>query len=855
VSAGDEPAGGAEEEKLFAAFLERFEETGDLEVPFQWPAALQKRCRFFARMLEGGVAEGGAGGAGGAEESLVSRLEGSGIRADLSLQEAGGPAPAAAEGFPGRGRERYRFEGEIARGGMGRILLAYDRDFRRRIAVKVMRGTLSDARRASRFLEEAQATAQLEHPNIGSVYDLGVTPSGSPFFTMKWIRGRNLKEILSAAEGRPSLVGLVQILQQAAMGVHFANSRGVVHRDLKPHNIMVGDFGEVLVVDWGLAKIVGRAGGDGEDDPGVSTARAEEGETTIEGAIQGSPAYMAPEQAWGEIGAIDARTDVFGLGAILYEILTGSPPYNQASVDAALGSARRGAVVPPRERAPDRAIPPALEAACRKALAAPKEERFQSARELHAALQGFIEGIHDAERRAAEARRLRALAEAQRGELERAEAAEAELRRRREELRAAIADHDSEEKKQPWWELTARWQAAREEAAAAFDRTLAAYLAVLSVEPGDAAARSALAEIYYRRLLEAEERGDRAAAGLYRGLVAQHHDGRYAVELQGEGLLRLESDPPGARVELRRYEERGPLLAETAPASIGTTPLERRLPPGSYLALLEKPGFQAARYPFLIGRSSSHAGGVRLHAEGSIASGFLQVAGGESIIGGNPEELPALPRGRRMVGELFAARFPVTFREYCEFLNDAFAGERPDLRDHLPFFGSEEYVRRDKGGVFGPIPTLDPETPVLALSIEACEAYCRWLGRKLGRNVRLLEEVEWERCARGADGRLYPWGNGFDWAFCKGRPSRPGEPYPEPAGAFPRDLSPFGVRDLAGGVRELCAGLYSPEYRPLRGGSWYNNVPLAFRADYRSSRREGTRTTDAGFRVCYDQKG
>ena len=875
---------------LFDRFAEEFCRTGAVQVPPEWPEDLRRRCLFFARMIQGAEPDATATLSG--SDSVLASLSVRGVQAEVSLGAPEPPAevPLDSASATGWSESRYVVERELARGGMGRVLLAYDRDFRRRVAVKVMLGTVDETSRASRFLGEAQATAQLEHPNIGPVYDLGVNPEGAPFFTMRWIRGRDLSDVLHQGDGdgRPlSLVRLLQMLQQGAMGVDFANARGVVHRDLKPQNVMVGDFGEVLVVDWGLAKVFGdrddgspdgiEAGGGGAEDGGpddggptrdddpISTARGDSVDGTIAGRIHGSPAYMAPEQARGEVDAIDARTDVFGLGAILYEMLTGSAPYTDDSLQVALGRARRGDVVPPREAAgPDREIPAALDATCRRALAPEKGDRFQSARELYEELQRFIEGIHDEERRAAEADRLRAVADGLHAEQRSAAEHVERLRAEESRLREELAPDDAETRKEPLWELSARVESAAQEARDAFSRTTAAYQSVLAIQPSDRSSRAALAAMYHERLLATEERGDRDGAALYESLVMQYDDGRYQRELEADGRLQVRTEPDGVAVFLSRYEERGPLLVGTEEVPIGRTPLERDLPRGSYLLQMRAERWSEARCPVVIERGGVCRVDVRMRREGEIASGFVQIPAGRSIVGGNAAEYSSLPWAKVDVGELFVGRYPVTLGEYCRFLNARFDGAATasdeELRDHLPAFGSDEYVER-VGGEWVAIERLGPDVPAIALPVAAAEAYCRWLGGEIGRRVRWLEEEEWERCARGADGRLYPWGDGFDWSFCKGRASRRGKPFPEPVGAFARDESPFGVRDLAGGVRELCAicpadpaRVWGDGDRPLRGGSWFNPYPFVFRADCRTSRGDRTRTTDAGFRVAYDER-
>lgn len=258
-------------EDLYERFAERFFENGSADIPDEWPDEVKEMCRFLVRMnseRESTVVEA-------IDASVISLLADDGIEADISLGD-GAPTSVGQGPSDAEVQKRYAIEGEIGRGGMGRVLLAYDRDFRRRVAMKVLRSS-SHRTQASRFLEEAQATAQLEHPNIGPIYDLGVNADRSPYFTMKWIRGRDLSEVLHGPGGELSLIRLLQMLQQASMGVRFANSRGVIHRDLKPQNIMVGDFGEILVVDWGLAKILDReeiSTGDAEGpEDDVSTAR------------------------------------------------------------------------------------------------------------------------------------------------------------------------------------------------------------------------------------------------------------------------------------------------------------------------------------------------------------------------------------------------------------------------------------------------------------------------------------------------------------------------------------------------------------------------------------------------------
>ena len=257
--------------------------------------------------------------------------------------------------------DRYQFLGEIARGGMGAVIKGRDTDLGRDLAVKVLLDDHKDKPEViRRFIEEAQIGGQLQHPGIAPVYELGEFADHRPFFTMKLIKGKTLAALLSERDTPDQdQTRLLGIFEQVCQTMAYAHSRSVIHRDLKPANIMVGAFGEVQVMDWGLAKVL-QTGGIADETKAankpkdvsiIETIRsggsqtsngAAVGSQTRAGSVMGTPAYMSPEQAVGDAEILDARADVFGLGAILCEILTGSPPYVADDGHELLRMATRG---------------------------------------------------------------------------------------------------------------------------------------------------------------------------------------------------------------------------------------------------------------------------------------------------------------------------------------------------------------------------------------------------------------------------------------------------------------------------------------------------------------------------------
>jgi serine/threonine protein kinase len=270
---------------------------------------------------------------------------------------------------------RYKLGREIGRGGMGAVYLVEDTELGREVALKVSTATGSSALGA-RLRNEARVIAALEHPGIVPVHDAGVLPDGRVFYAMKLVRGERLDRWSKTAEPRAAL----RLFQRICEAVAFAHAHGVVHRDLKPENVMVGEFGEALVMDWGLAKLVESAetSPDADGEP--------HGTDTAAGAVLGTPAFMSPEQARGD--AIDRSADVFALGAVLYFLLAGRAPYSGESAQAVLDAARAGEPARVRSIAD---VPRPLASICEKAMARDPRARYSSAKALAADVEAFLD--------------------------------------------------------------------------------------------------------------------------------------------------------------------------------------------------------------------------------------------------------------------------------------------------------------------------------------------------------------------------------------------------------------------------------------------------------------------------------
>ncbi len=316
------------------------------------------------------------------------------------------PPAAGVEGFgPILLTERFVERAVVGRGGSGVVVRAFDRVMLREVAIKVLDPSLADdGAEVDRFSEEARINGQLEHPNIVPVYELGVDRRGRRFLCMKFVEGVTLEEALRRlgdARLEPShLAKLLQVFVKVCDAVSFAHSRGVIHRDLKPTNVMISDFGQVYVLDWGIARLRPPEPGYGGPRVVVSANRADQSELDPPGSLVGTAGYMAPEQLQGQHGKLDERTDVFALGATLYQVLTGEAPLTPEIIRAIWTHQSPPSITPPDRVIPGPRMPPELSRIAIRALSYDPNDRYSSVAELQRDIESFQRGAWELPRMA-----------------------------------------------------------------------------------------------------------------------------------------------------------------------------------------------------------------------------------------------------------------------------------------------------------------------------------------------------------------------------------------------------------------------------------------------------------------------
>ena len=883
--------------RLFSRASTTEDEQRSLAMEAAWAASGSLPTMF------GAMVEGAGGDAPADEQGSVDSVE----EAQAAAASVRGPEVGVAA--------RYQDLGVIGSGGMGEVLRVQDRDLNRVLAMKVIRPeALHDATQVSRFIQEAQIIAQLDHPGVVPAYELGRLPDGRLYFTMKEVKGKTLSTVIaevhaaSAGRWRVSQSGwtfwkLVDAFGTVCKAMAYAHASGVVHRDLKPANIMVGAFGEVLVMDWGLAKVTGQRDWMAEGGKRPLRVKRSDGSTgeTLAGSVAGTPAYMPPEQARGEIERLGPTADVYALGAVLYEILTGNPPFRgEASTADVLAAVRAG--TPPRpplrlvggsgvgarldEQHLAPPVPEALWEICSRAMSAEPEDRFSHAGGLANEIKSWLEGDKERERARQHVARAESLLPAITDLRAQVEA----LRSRANALLESVRAHDPIELKRPGWAMLDQATRLERDADLREIEHIQLLRAALAQVPDLPEAHARLAEHYQARHVEAEASRDQAEAARLEAMLVGHDDGRFRAYLQGDGSLTLVTEPAGATVSLYRYQEQDRRLTPVFERVLGATPLyEVRLPRGSYLLIVRAPGHAELRYPVFLGRQDRWLGvppgglspePVRLPLLADLGPGDVYVPPGWFRAGGDPEV--GRPKTSAVWLDGFVVqRFPVTHGEYIHFLDDLVSR---GLEDEALRFAPRERAgtageqgallyARTPDGRFAMAADDDGDLwledwPVMMVDWACANAYAAWLSARTGLPWRLPHEIEWEKAARGVDGRFFPWGDFLDPTWCRMRDSVPGKGTPAVVDSYPVDESPYGVRGMAGNCRDWCADVWRPagprivrdrlklgvpdeagsEFRVFRGGAW-NNPASACRSAYRSTVRALLRYPVVGIRL------
>jgi serine/threonine protein kinase/formylglycine-generating enzyme required for sulfatase activity len=766
---------------------------------------------------------------------------------------------------------RYRNFKLIASGGGGIVESCVDPSLGRRVAVKMLQPKLrEDSRQRRRFLREARIMAQVEHPNIMPVHELGECGEGNIYYAMKYIQGISLNDVLNGlSAGNPAMEAefserrLIDIFEHVCQAVAFAHSRGVIHRDLKPENIMIGDFGEVLVMDWGLAKVI-----HGEEDTFAENEKADwkavdettlnlSEKITLDGAIAGTPAYMAPEQAAGNISELDERTDVYALGAILYEILTLERTVAGESVREVMEQVLNAEIPDPREVAPNREVPRELAAVCMKALCKSPEDRYAGVSELMKDLHAFQRGFgvscleESLPRRfwkmclrhrtvslvvalaittaalvyggveLSRASRVQALQQTAFSHFERGTVLYRRLIRLASVLKAVRENRAARQASVRERRLEKEYEALLSQGETEY-KTAMILFHQAGIDPFSHAFSTCVEQIYLDRLrlarvLQDTEHGQRLlsyvrskAGADFEGVCPQKREDFARFASWVEGFAELSVTLHGRVLPGRLHRVEKNVSGQPWSVAGDFTRLEfpvvsRTVKGGILLIEFSLTGGDLICVPVFIRAGEKIE--LDIFIPERVPAGMVYVAEGPFWKGGM--DSPTEHVHRAYTKGFFMDRKEVSIGEYRRYWLDPDGGA--GRLGFMPRTYDREHPMcpRDLWDADGNmLVNLSDDSPVFGVSHRAAQDFCRWRSEKTGMRFRLPSETEWEKAARGVDGRRFVWGDAelADAAFSMANTvalERFGSC--APGGSFLLDRSVYGAFDMAGNVREWTA--------------------------------------------------
>lgn len=749
---------------------------------------------------------------------------------------------------------RYEHRGLLGAGGMGQVLRVYDLKLHRFLALKIINSDLIGYPLIlNLFLKEAQTTAVLQHPGIVPVHDFGTLSDGRYYFTMKEIKGVTLKDVIRTLHrpnpprashelrGDWSVQRLLQVFARICEAVGYAHERGILHRDIKPDNIMLGSHGEVLIVDWGIAKLLPKAAADFGIDTSIKPSQ---------GSVIGTPMYMSPEQAQGEGPQVIETSDVFSLGAILYEILTGREPRSGRPAQI-LQQANLPLPLLPEAKY----IDTSLEDIYTKATSLNRKKRYANAHEFYLAIQSWLEGSakrHQAELLVEEAQLFRTNIQLQERKIK-------TLKLQIKEQDKKIERWDELNIKQPLWDMEDELEQLKLKSRLLEVNFIEKLQTALNHCPDFSPAHQTLADFYYEKHRQAEAKKDRIQAPLMAKLMKLHDMGRYQNYLSGISRLQISTKVP-AQVEIFCFKEISRRL-ELHSVWRGKAPVDIELPVGSYIAHIKAGGHALVQIPFLqLREKTTRLYKIPLPLEENILEEEAYVPAGPVYIGSHDE--PNHPRRKEHVKGFCIQKHPITNRQYIHFLNALVAQDKkeeaflhvPRARGIGAELGEQIYGYSEEDKVFFLQPDSEGDCweidwPVILVTGYNAQAYADWYSKKTGKKWTLPTCLQWEKTARGVDERRLPWGNYFEPTWASVRGSRRGRVLPTEIHEHPLDISPFGVYGMAGNVQDFCLDPENDDMMYSKGGAWAHHpeyINMAIQRNFPKS----TRLEVAGFRLA-----
>jgi serine/threonine protein kinase/formylglycine-generating enzyme required for sulfatase activity len=772
---------------------------------------------------------------------------------------------AALNGTKQSSIKRFSQIHTIGLGGIGTVMSAYEPQLDRDLAIKMLRPAYRDNRNSiNRFIQEARATAHVAHPNIVPVYELGIFKEIGPFFTMKRVEGVTLQHVLKRLDENEekyvkkyTLRELLNVFISICHGVAYAHSKNIIHRDLKPANIMLGDYGEVMVMDWGLVKKADHATRKTKTPPVLLANTEEESLRTIDGEVTGTPAFMSPEQACGHNDAVDIQSDIYCLGAVLYTILTRqrSPFPSGLNTREILQLCAEGKIISPRKRMPKLKIPKELNAITMKAMSLEKKQRYATVLELlhdvrsyldHYPVSAYSDPLHISFIKACKRRpmipttvaaAIITLAIAFGFQIyDRNERFNYYLKQANENILSG--DMMYSRGKSVIKRLTELRQTGNiadenkiielNKQLDKFNTSLNNYYNVAEGFLGKidiAGARLKMVnsklgyimknKIYYsllagdyqttKRLIELMRLNRRPEsyqmvrqnATLYKKMNLVYYN---------EGTINIETVPIKSQVKLTELPDEQMVsdsMDETESKLLGTAPIENiTVTAGSYLISMQNKRSNMISYPLLV-----EPGDIihqQIYIPATIPKDMVYIPAGNYYTGATAQE-----RRKKYLSGFFIKKHEVTFAEYLRFwkkLRDPDKKQR--YRSMLLLDQNSRRLAPAWDNNLKLCPQLKPEYPVSGISHEAAEAYCRWISSQRHRSCMLPSAEQWEKAARGVDGRKYIWGNYLqnkNALIPENNFAAKKYPFGAPAEKFSLDRSIYGVYEMAGNVREYTA--------------------------------------------------